>query len=154
MSSKGIDFVVIGVGNPLRSDDGVGCFVARELQELNLPDVHIKITQQLHVEFLEEISFEQTIIVIDASISGEEISFCKIDDNSEKRLTSSHHLGLPVFISLAQKIYKKDLDIRLCSIRGNCFEMGDVLSTKTAVYAQQAIKLIKAFISKKTHART
>ncbi len=46
--------LVIGYGNSLRSDDGVGPFVAEAVEALRLPGVHTLICQQLSPEQLAE----------------------------------------------------------------------------------------------------
>src|SRR5262245_29107852 len=73
--SKGINVrrvLIIGYGNPLRADDGVGWQAARHLAEL-LRDEPIEILalHQLTPELAEPISRADLIIFIDASNEGQ-----------------------------------------------------------------------------------
>ena len=45
--------LVVGYGNPLRSDDGVGPFLANEIGGLAMEDVTVKTCHQLNVELVE-----------------------------------------------------------------------------------------------------
>ena len=50
------DFLVIGYGNTLRGDDGVGPRVAEAIEKLNLPGVRTLVCQQLSPEHADPIS--------------------------------------------------------------------------------------------------
>ena len=58
--------VVIGYGNDLRRDDGVGIHTAQTVAEWNLPDVHIITVQQLTPELAERLTQSRLAIFIDA----------------------------------------------------------------------------------------
>jgi len=69
MSTK-FNFLVIGYGNTLRGDDGVGPRVAEAVDVLHLPGVHTLICQQLSPEHAAPISLAQTVIFVDAAVDG------------------------------------------------------------------------------------
>ena len=69
MSTK-FNFLVIGYGNTLRGDDGVGPRVAEAVDVLHLPGVHTLICQQLSPEHAAPISLAQTVIFVDAAMDG------------------------------------------------------------------------------------
>lgn len=65
------EVLVIGYGNPLRGDDGVGCIVAEELaKRLCDPESKVQVVacHQLNPELAEPIAETRAVIFIDASV--------------------------------------------------------------------------------------
>jgi hydrogenase maturation protease len=63
--------LVIGYGNSLRGDDGVGPLVAEQVAEWNLPDVRSLSVHQLTPELASEMALAKTVIFIDAYFGDE-----------------------------------------------------------------------------------
>ena len=59
--------LVIGYGNTLRSDDGVGAKVAAAVDELGLPGVAALVRHQLTPELAEPISEARAVVFVDAA---------------------------------------------------------------------------------------
>ncbi len=144
--------LVIGIGNPLRSDDGVGAHVVKALEAEGLSQVKTLVLQQLDVELLEEICEYDKILLIDASSLKEDFIFRKVLLNSDHPLVSSHHLSPEVLLHLARKIYKKELNLYMCAIRGESFEMGEELSPVVYERAEQAMRTIRPFLREQYYA--
>ena len=62
------ELLVIGYGNPVRRDDGVGPRVAEAIEELNLPGVRTIVCQQLSPEDADPISRARKVIFVDAAV--------------------------------------------------------------------------------------
>ena len=60
--------LVIGYGNTLRSDDGVGPRVAEAVAALNLPGVRAVVCPQLTPELAEPLSQARMVIFVDAAV--------------------------------------------------------------------------------------
>ena len=60
--------LVIGYGNTLRSDDGVGPRVAREVEEMQLPGVSAIVCDLLTPELADPISKADAVVFVDAAI--------------------------------------------------------------------------------------
>jgi hydrogenase maturation protease len=77
------ELLVIGYGNELRRDDGLGPKLAATIEQLALPVVRVLICHQLMPELAEPISQAHAVIFIDAAL-----------DNSQgvrvQRLTPAH----------------------------------------------------------------
>ncbi len=136
------DILVIGIGNPLRCDDGVGPYVADCIEAKGFNNTKVWITQQLQVEDLEPMLKFKKIILVDASVEGPRVDFREVEKVKGQALSSSHHLSAETFVNLANSIYHKDLHIDLCSIKGESFEVGDKISSTVIERAQEAVKLI------------
>lgn len=134
--------LVIGIGNPLRCDDGVGPYVADCIEAKSLSRVKVWIAQQLHVEDLERMLDFNQVILVDASIVGSPLEFRLVESVGSKTLSSSHHLSAETFVSLAPSIYHQHLRMHVCSIRGNNFEVGSGISPEVLERAHEAVELI------------
>lgn len=82
------DLLVIGIGNPLRGDDGIGWFVAESLA--NRSDVDALPAHQLMPELARTISKYSTIIFVDACFGCDdiEIEIASIESDSAAMLHS------------------------------------------------------------------
>ena len=59
--------LVLGLGNPVLTDDGIGCQVARALnKELKEPDIDVMEVNITGLDFLELLAYYQRAIIIDA----------------------------------------------------------------------------------------
>jgi hydrogenase maturation protease len=64
--------LIIGYGNPLRGDDGLGWHAAERLRaELTSEDVEVKAVHQLTPELSDDLSKAELAIFIDAAAEGE-----------------------------------------------------------------------------------
>jgi hydrogenase maturation protease len=65
--------LVVGYGNPLRADDGLGCHVARELAHRLGNDKRVEVVpcHQLAPEIAQQIAATEFVIFIDACTEGE-----------------------------------------------------------------------------------
>lgn len=144
--------LIIGVGNPLRSDDGVGPHIVRHLEAMSLPGVHTRITQQLHVELLEDLLQYDQIIIVDASSNGKALEMYQVNGNLGAGITSSHHLSAPLLASLAQTIYNKKLNLHVCALKGECFDVGTMITSQVLKRADEAVALIVNQLKEQCHA--
>ncbi len=64
------DFLVVGYGNTLRSDDGVGAKVAAAVAELALPGVVALVRHQLTPELAEPVSEAHAVVFVDAAVDA------------------------------------------------------------------------------------
>jgi len=62
------DLLVIGYGNSLRCDDGVGLRVAEAIEALNLPSVRTLVTHQLNPEHADPLARVRRVVFVDAAV--------------------------------------------------------------------------------------
>jgi len=134
--------LVVGIGNPLRCDDGVGPYVADCIEAKGIKHVKVWVTQQLHIEDVEPMLEFKRVILVDASTDGPPLDFRRVESLKGQLLSSSHHLSAETLVNLAHSIYHRDLSMQLCSIRGNSFEVGNRISSDVLACAQEAVELI------------
>src|SRR3989338_670489 len=113
--------LLIGYGNSMRSDDGIGPHVANHMSQQNIPALICQTTQQLQLEVLEDAVNYDRVILVDAHEGGEEIVYRRIKPRDFLTMSSTHHLSPELFSELAKVLYGKNLDLHVCSIRGESF---------------------------------
>lgn len=102
--------LVLGMGNPILSDDGVGIRVAHEVaNQLNSPQVTVSETSAAGLSLLDSILGYDRVIIIDAIQTKEgkvgQIYRMKPEDFSfAKRLSSPHQINLATALELGKML--------------------------------------------------
>ena len=84
--------LIIAYGNPYRSDDGVGHYIADKIQkwgdEEKIDKITIITAYQLDIDMTEDISLSEAVFFLDAHVSeySPEIVINKIEAKKNKRL--------------------------------------------------------------------
>jgi hydrogenase maturation protease len=143
--------LVVGYGNSLRGDDGVGWVVAEQLAE-SIADsqVCVLVRQQLMLELAPEIAQSDRLILIDAAadkIPGQ-ISVEKIEPAHASVELSSHHLQPATLIACARQLYGSSPETWLVSVGGESFECSDQLSPRVAAQVPQVLACVRELIEK------
>ena len=123
--------LVVGYGNPLRTDDGVGWHVAERLaQDPRLDGVTVLRRHQLTPELALDISAAHLVVLVDASHDPRAGTFTvtSAERANGSATTSSHHLSPPSLIALAYELYGRASDVVVVSCGVESLEIGDTLS--------------------------
>jgi|SRR5208337_1962631 len=125
--------LIVGYGNRLRSDDGLGVRAAEELSRTPVAGTEILIRHQLTPELAETISQVEKVFFIDASREGQPGKIrCTPVRPLHPDVLFAHQLTPETLLSLCCELYgvrPEAFEISLC---GECFELGDKLSPKVA----------------------
>ncbi|MBW1706416.1 MAG: hydrogenase maturation protease [Deltaproteobacteria bacterium] len=88
--------LILGMGNPILSDDGVGLSIARKLEK-SLPGVDVSTTAMAGIDILDLIMGYDQVFLIDASIAKKgapgEVTRFDHEENGALHLFSSHGLN-------------------------------------------------------------
>src|SRR5262245_43323372 len=121
--------LIIGYGNPLRCDDGLGWHVAEKLREL-LPseDIEIRTWKQLTPDLAEAASRASMVFFIDAQHGGQpgDIS-CLPVAAQYSQISSTHDLSPTTLLGFSQTLYGTSPPAFLVSVSGEKFEHGEQL---------------------------
>src|SRR5579863_6865360 len=137
--------LVIGIGNEYRSDDGVGLFVARKLQDMRIPDIVIMESSGDGAALIEAWEAASRVILIDAAFSGAEPGTVYRFDVALQPLTksfsfhSTHAFGVAEAIGLAQALQRLPSSLIVYAIEGKNFAAGIGLSLEVAEAAQKVV---------------
>ena len=101
--------VVLGMGNELLSDDGVGIEVARRLRQVvHDPDVEVKETGLAGLELIDLLAGFDRAIIVDSIATGAEAGTVHIlspaDLDSGVPPSTLHHVNLPTVLAMAGRL--------------------------------------------------
>lgn len=142
------DTLIIGFGNPLRGDDGVGDVVCARLQQLDLRDVVVMSVQQLTPELTVPLSQARRALFIDATMEQQldPVSVRQLDSDEAGSL-ATHAFQPESLLALAQLLYGRSSPAWLLTIRGCDFCHGDTLSEAAQQHISQAMPMLVDWIS-------
>lgn len=138
--------LIIGYGNPLRSDDGIAWHAARCLRE-KLPFTSIVSVHQLTPELASLAAEADGVLFLDAAQCGQpgEISYARVDPEPEGS-QSSHWLTPTQVMALCSQLYGIKPRALLVSVAGACFDHGDTLSEQLRSALPSLINRIEGLI--------
>ena len=122
--------LIIGIGNPLRSDDGIGWRAAERLRACIPSTVaHVIATHQLTPELAEAASRSICVIFIDASLFGApgQVTCAQIEAAPQAEC-NSHWLTPEQILALSAELYGTEPLAFTISIGGADFSHGELLS--------------------------
>jgi hydrogenase maturation protease len=145
--------LVIGYGNALRADDGVGWHAAHRLAE-SVEDESIEIlaVNQLTPELAEPISRADLIIFIDASHQGQPGSWkCeRLELNTTHGNSLAHHFTPAGLLTYAQAIFQASPTALVISVAGESFAYCDQLTPVVETALRQVINHVREQITRFT----
>ncbi len=156
--------LIVGFGNPLRSDDGLGLKAAAAMEgELassstctssrsssSLADVVVLAGQQLTPEMSEAVGRAGRVLFLDASHAGAagEIRLLRIRrDPAFEPGSLSHDLEPSSLLELAARYYRAEPEAWLLTLTGENFELGERLSPAVEGAWNAYLERIRSWIS-------
>ena len=126
--SQSNDLLVIGYGNELRRDDGVGPKVVTAIARLNLPHVRVHICHQLTPELADPIAHSRAVIFVDAATFGsKEVQTLKLEPEENANIMA--HAANPYsLLVLSRDIFGNCPPAWWLTIPAEDFEFGGDLS--------------------------
>jgi hydrogenase maturation protease len=147
MISHTKNMLIVGIGNPIRSDDGIGSYICEKITTMNMAGVETFCIQQLQIEFIETFSRYDVVMIVDASVNGSDAEITPIQKGPSS-IPSSHHMHPQELSSIAELTMNISPEYVLCSVKGINFDFGEDLSETAIRNANTAISLILQWIDK------
>jgi hydrogenase maturation protease len=137
--------LIIGIGNPLRSDDGLGWAVAEQLLQECSETCDIHMVHQLTPDLAQWIADASQVILIDASREGEPGALCVrwLSFSAQPGAIGTHHATPEELAALTTVIYGHCPPIALVSMTGANFEMGECFSPVVARNVALACEVVR-----------
>ena len=140
--------VVIGMGNPLRHDDGVGSRVARQLEALAPPGVEVR-THGGGPGLMDAWKGVSAAVVVDAVSSGAPAGTIFRFDAGARPLPghlgatcSTHGLGLDSAVELARTLNRLPGRLIVIGVEGDDFSRGSGLSSAVEGAVERAAEAV------------
>jgi hydrogenase maturation protease len=149
--------LVLGIGNPGRTDDGLGIQAVERLEALALPGVTCDTDYQLNVEDALSCSRQDIVVFVDAA-RGLRVPFLWTAVKPKGSLPAmTHALGPETVLALCAALYGKRPRAHLLGIRGHRWNIGEGISTRGEKNLREAVCSLEAFVKrrrpKKGHVR-
>lgn len=146
--------LILGYGNPLRSDDGVGWQAAVELfRSLRAPDVEVLPCHQLTPDLAEPMSHAETVLFLDVTREGRagEVR-CEPIQAREDNPSFSHHVTPDSLLAMARDLYGAFPQAWMLTICGRCFDPGEALSAEVEAALPRLKARVRELIAEGTGA--
>ena len=149
MNAEPDGIVIIGMGNPLRRDDGIGWSVARQLEALVQPGVEVRIHRGGGLGLMDTWKGATTVVVIDAVSSGAPAGTVSRFDASAQPLPqhlgttcSTHDFGLNEAVELARAMVQLPSRFIVIGVEGADFTPGSGLSPVVAGAIEKTVEAV------------
>ncbi len=145
------NILLYGIGNPGRTDDGLGIHVVSEIEQwLVKQDYTSVITEcnyQLNIEDANTISYYDIVIFIDASMEEhvDEYIITPVSP-SEKTTYTLHHAPPELILHLCDSLYNRKPDAYLMHIKGFKWDLAEGLTEEAKHNGDKALKILKDII--------
>jgi len=136
--------LVIGYGNTLRGDDGVGPRVAEAVGKLNLPGVRTLVCQQLSPEHADPISRVRKVVFVDAAVDApNQVQFRKLEPGETSQLMA-HAADPRTMLALARDVFGHAPEAWWLTIPAVNLDFGEKLSPETEAGFHEALRRIQS----------
>ena len=143
-TTRPTDLLVIGYGNTLRRDDGVGPRVAEAIEKMNLSSVRTLICQQLSPELAEPISRAGLVVFVDAAVdTPHEVQFRELAPGGTTQLMA-HAADPRTMLALARDVFGHAPHAWWLTVPAVQLGFGEELSAEAASGFSIAVRQIKA----------
>lgn len=138
---------IIGVGNPMRGDDGAGAAVVAYLKAQDIPAYHF---DGDGAELMEVWAGQGRVIVIDAAVSGAKAGTLYRFDAHVNELPrnffrhSTHQFGVAEAVEMARTLGRLPRELIVYGIEGENFDLGNGLSPNVQDAVHETVRLIRS----------
>ena len=150
--------LVIGIGNPLRGDDGVGALLAEQAAMLTAAEpggpVAVRSVQQLTPELAAELARLEAVLFIDAwpapaGAVPRLIPLSPVDGagSPSGSHSDSHRLEPAALLAVSQALYGRAPAAQLLLVPAQAFEHGTALSPALKAALPQARALLRQWLA-------
>jgi len=138
--------LVIGYGNPLRSDDGVGQQIANDIASWRMPNVEAIAVHQLTPELAEQLAETDIVIFVDVYPSQTDEVQVHPLTLAQSGVTTGHYCAPDVLLSTTESIYGHHPQAWWVMVPGENFELGESLSLIAKQGIEEALNTIERLI--------
>jgi hydrogenase maturation protease len=142
--------LIVGYGNTLRSDDGLGWHAAERLaDDPRFADVEVVQRHQLTPELALDISDAAVVVLIDASseLPPGEFTVKRVERAAGASNNWSHHLSPATLVSLSHELYGRASDVYIVSCGVQSVEMGDRLTPVVEAVLPKVIDAVAGLVA-------
>src|SRR3569833_4357869 len=143
--------LVVGYGNPLRGDDGIGCHVARQIGHHLRGDERVKVIpcHQLEPEITEQIAASEFVVFVDASKLGEPGTITQTTVLPHATFSGSFEEPMTpeTLLAAAKVLHGACPPAVLFAMTGWSFEFGEHMSSIVSERFQSLVQMVEKTIA-------
>ncbi|HEY9853602.1 MAG TPA: hydrogenase maturation protease [Leptolyngbyaceae cyanobacterium] len=146
------NFLVIGYGNDLRSDDAIGPRVAEAVEAWGVPNVSSLALHQLTPELADTLQNFYGVIFVDACRLPEvkEVQVEAIEPGESEAAVVPHASDPRSLLALTKTLYSHYPHAWLVTVPGEIFDIGETLSNVAEQGIADALKKINSLLRSQT----
>lgn len=143
--------LILACGNTLRSDDGVGPWLAEWAEEKfrDEPTIRVISRQQWTPDLAEEIAHAECVLFIDCSIASApgSVQIAEVHPSAPAQGLATHHQSAPELLALTRELYSSPpRNVSLLTIGAGSTELGEEFSESVLDAIPEACKLLEQTI--------
>jgi hydrogenase maturation protease len=141
--------LVVGIGQTLRGDDGIGWKVAERFEKIHPNVASILLAKPLLPEHAEPMSRASVVVLIDAAVGGATL---RITDGPVSLINAAlfhpitHAASIAEMIAYSEGLFGQAPPIALITIGVRQFELGEEISSEVAALIDPAVDLAYQYI--------
>jgi hydrogenase maturation protease len=155
-TGTGTGVLVVGYGNSLRGDDGVGWRVAERLAEVDdvrLRGARVLARHQLTPELAADVAASRLAVFVDARVEGGvpgtvRTEWLGLRMRPTVPTACSHHVDIGEILGLADRLYGARPPAALVSIEAGRLDPGDGLSPAVAAAVPEAVAAVQRVVER------
>ena len=141
--------LIVGYGNPLRGDDGVGQAAAQILEnDAAVEGAEVLSCHQLNIELSERLSTMDLAIFIDAEdgIQPGTIAVTKLESISKAPSNITHYVEPGVLLAISEKLFGRAPVAFLVTIGAHSMSLGEGLSEIVEAALPEAVAAVRRLV--------
>lgn len=143
-----VKILVLGVGNPILSDDGVGIHIARELKKKKAKDIDVEELAASGLEFLDVVRGYDKVIIIDAiqTTGGKPGELHILDEKDFERSihgSSPHGINIATALALGRKLVPNDMPKEVVFFAVEAQDLVNVSEKLTAMVEKALPRIVR-----------
>ena len=143
-----VEFLVIGYGNTLRGDDGVGPRVAETIGNLHLPGVRTLICPLLTPELADPVSRAEKVIFVDAAVDAPKfVQWRKLEPNDTSQLMA-HAADPRTLLAISRDVFGRAPEAWWLTIPAVDLSFTEDFSPEAERGFDEAVKKIQFFCAR------
>lgn len=135
--------LLIGYGNPLRSDDGAGVALARDAQGWGPPQLRVLAVHQLTPDLAQDLAEVDCVIFADACTETDELPRLEPIYPHASDAPMSHSSTPEELLAITSKLYGQQPEAYALKLPAVTFEVGETLSEQAQVGVQLGSHLLE-----------
>jgi hydrogenase maturation protease len=145
--------LILACGNTLRSDDGIGPWLAAWAEEKfrGDPTIRVLTRQQWAPELAEDLAHAESALFIDCSLESApgSVQFRDVHPSAQAQGLATHHLGAPELLALTSYLYdSRPAKAVLLTIGAGSIELGETFSNSVLDAIPQACALLEETVTR------